>query len=129
MRLPLDVFDNRDLERDTPMGWVSAATSRYAKRPNAAVLVADEAGAGEWRLGRVFQWEAQSALFSVQLADAGGRVIEDTCVQLPRLCVMFLGERVDEFATRVADAHRMRDECERRCPSFYVRSTMADVPR
>ena len=123
VRLPLDVFDNRDLERDTPMGWVSAATSRYAKRPNAAVLVADEAGAGEWRLGRVFQWEAQSALFSVQLADAGGRVIEDTCVQLPRLCVMFLGERVDEFATRVADAHRMRDECEAALLfRFYVRS-------
>ena len=39
VRLPLDVFDNRDLERDTPMGWVSAATSRYAKRPNAAVLI------------------------------------------------------------------------------------------
>ena len=65
------------------MGWV-AATSRYAKRPNAAVLVADEAGA-EVAAGRVFQWEAQSALFSVQLADAGSRVIEDTCVRLPRL--------------------------------------------
>ena len=36
---------------------------------------------------------------------------------------MFLGERVDEFATRVADAHRMRDECEAALLfRFYVRS-------
>ena len=34
-----------------------------------------------------------------------------------------LGERVDEFATRVADAHRMRDECEAALLfRFYVRS-------
>ena len=112
VRLPLQYFDSTDRERNTPLGWVDLSIRKFGKRANAAVLVADEAGIGMWRLGRVFRYDAKSSSFYVHLCSDFGQLLDDSALSLPRLSVMFLAESVDEFALRVAAAHRARDETE-----------------
>jgi hypothetical protein len=114
VRLPLNFFDNLDLERDTPEGWVTASKRAHGKRPNAILLLPDggEDGGGHWRPGRVSGWDADRACFTAAPSGVDGRVLDDQAVRLNRLDVMFLSEKVGDFARRVADAHRARDECE-----------------
>jgi len=113
IRLPLQYFDNTDVERNTPQGWVELCTSPGGKRassqPTAIVLLTDESGVGQWRLGRVFHWDETSSTYHVHLANALGQIQEDSTVALPRLSICFLAEPMHEFAQRVAAAHRARD--------------------
>ena len=131
MRLPLAYFDNTDLERNTPQGWVTASRRTYGKRPNAILLLPNgsEAGGGAWFPGRVHGYDVSAGAFSACPAGVDGRILEDRALKLTRLSVMFLSERVDEFASRVADAHRMRDECEAALLlRFYIKNMpTADV--
>ena len=106
IRLPLQYFDNTDVERNTPQGWVELCTSPGGKRassqPTAIVLLTDESGVGQWRLGRVFHWDETSSTYHVHLANALGQIQEDSTVALPRLSICFLAEPMHEFAQRVA---------------------------
>ena len=73
IRLPLQYFDNVDMERNTPQGWVEQSTKQRAKRgiqPTAIVLLTDESGVGQWRLGRVFHWDEKTSTYHVHLANA-----------------------------------------------------------
>ena len=124
IRLPLQYFDNIDMERNTPQGWVEQCRKQRAKRgiqPTAIVLLTDESGVGQWRLGRVFHWDEKTSTYHVHLANALGQIVEDSSVALPRLSVCFLAEPMHEFAQRVAAAHRARDETEAKLLfRFYV---------
>ena len=119
IRLPLQYFDNVDMERNTPQGWVEQSTKQRAKRgiqPTAIVLLTDESGVGQWRLGRVFHWDEKTSTYHVHLANALGQIVEDSSVALPRLSVCFLAEPMHEFAQRVAAAqhvhmHRYASQC------------------
>ena len=131
VRLPLSYFDNLDLERDTPEGWVTASRRAYGKRPNAILCMPDGGaeGGGSWVPGRVTGYDAQSGLFACAPAGMDGKVLEDQATSLPRLSVLFLSEKPGEFAERVALAHKARDECEGALLlSFYIKNMpTADV--
>ena len=110
IRLPLQYFDNIDMERNTPQGWVEQCRKQRAKRgiqPTAIVLLTDESGVGQWRLGRVFHWDEKTSTYHVHLANALGQIVEDSSVALPRLSVCFLAEPMHEFAQRVAAAQHV----------------------
>ena len=117
IRLPLQYFDNTDVERNTPQGWVEQCTSQGGKRassqPTAIVLLTDESGVGQWRLGRVFHWDDKSSTYHVHLANALGQIQEDSTVALPRLSVCFLAEPMHEFAQRVAAPQRVHNQQHR----------------
>ena len=74
VRLPLQYFDNTDMERNTPQGWVELCGKKFgAKRANAIVLISDaESGAGLWRLGKVFRWDAKSSCYYAPQPVAAG---------------------------------------------------------
>ena len=114
VRLPLSYFDNLDLEPHTPEVWVQQSRRNHGKRPNAILLLPDgsEHGGGYLRAGRVAGYDNSKQLFVASPSGSDGRVLDDQTFQLPRLHVMFLSEKVDKFANRVAEAHRNRDECE-----------------
>ena len=113
VRMPLNFFDNLDLERDTPEGWVQRSKRMYGKKPNAILLLPDGSGTGGgvFRPGRVNGYDAKKHTFEASPSGADGRVLDDV-FRLPRLSVMFLSEKVSDFARRVAEAHASRDECE-----------------
>ena len=113
VRMPLNFFDNLDLERDTPEGWVQRSKRTYGKKPNAVLLLPDGSGTGGgfFRPGRVSGYDAKKHTFEASPSGADGRVLDEV-YRLPRLSVMFLSEKVSEFARRVAEAHASRDECE-----------------
>ena len=124
VRLPLSYFDNTDLERNDPESWVSLSRRSYGKRPNAILLLPEGAdGSSVWRPGRVSGWNGQKAAFQASPSGSDGRVLEDIQYELPRLSVMFLSEKVPEFAGRIAQAYRNRDECEGALLlQFYVKN-------
>ena len=125
VRLPLSYFDNLDLEPNTPEGWVQHSRRTYGKRPNAILLLPDgsDSGGAYFRPGRVSGYDASKQLFTASPSGIDGRVLDDQSVTLPRLHVMFLSEKVDKFAARVAEAHRARDECEAALLlRFYVKN-------
>ena len=72
--------DCTDRERNTPLGWVDLSIRKFGKRANAAVLVADEAGIGMWRLGRVFRYDAKSSSFYVHLCSDFGQLLDDSAL-------------------------------------------------
>jgi hypothetical protein len=123
IRLPLQYFDNTDVERNTPQGWVEQCTSQGGKRassqPTAIVLLTDESGVGQWRLGRVFHWDDKSSTYHVHLANALGQIQEDSTVALPRLSVCFLAEPMHEFAQRVAAPQHVHNQ-QRRATGRYA---------
>ena len=74
-------------------------------------------------------WDASSSTFLAAPVGVDGKVLDAQSINLPRLSVMFLSEKVAEFAQRVADAHKARDECEGALLlSFYIKNMpTADV--
>ena len=131
VRLPLQHFDNLSLESMPPDEWVKRSRRAYGKRANAVLLVplADEPGYSQLLPGRVVDYDAATGLFKASPSGVDGRILEDLEQQLPRLSVMFLLEKVETFAQRVADAYKSRDECEAALLfSFYVKNMpTADV--
>eukprot|EP00965_Chrysotila_dentata_P109205 3608902-Pleurochrysis_carterae.AAC.5 len=129
VRLPLQFFDNTDLERNTAEGWLSAALQRHGSKPNAVVLTPNSVGGGEWKLGRVFRYDRKGEQFVAHVKGEDGKLQEESPISLPRLSVMFLAEKIPEFAERFAGALRARDQCEASLLfQFYVRNMpTADV--
>ena len=123
IRLPLQYFDNTDLERNTPEGWVEQTTRQAGKRsstqPTAILLLTDESGVGQWRLGRVFRWDAASSTFHAHLASALGMIQQDSSVALPRLSVCFLSEPMHEFSQRVAAPQHVHNHAYRAAPPIH----------
>jgi hypothetical protein len=77
VRLPLQYFDNADLEGDTPEGWVASACRKHGKRPNAILLMpeATEAGGSAWMAGRVSAYDAKAQTFTASPSGDDGRVL------------------------------------------------------
>ena len=107
VRLPLQYFDNTDLERNTPQGWVEQCTRTGKRKASAIVLITDESGVGQWRLARVFRWDAASSTFHAHPTTEFGLTQEDSSVALQRLSVCFLAEPMSQFAERVAAAQHV----------------------
>jgi len=123
VRLPLHYFDNTDVERMTPEAHVAAATERFDKKANAALLQPAGADAEGWQLGRVDGYDGKAGAFVAHLVGVDGRVDESSSVLVPRLSVLFLHESVPEFAQRLSAAHHARDEAEADILfQFYVRN-------
>lgn len=130
VRLPLQFFDNLDLESNTPDAWVKLSRRTYGKRPNAILrIVQYENGGAEWMPGRVSQFDAKTSLYTAAPSGVDGKVLEEQTVKLPRLSVMFLSEKPEKFAVRVGDAYNARNDCEAQLLlSFYVKNMpTADV--
>lgn len=117
--LPLEVFDDEDLEERSPAAWLRLATTdkdgKVVHVP-ARGLVLDRNGMGYWRDGTVLRWLEKERLYEFLPHEPSA-----TPVQLHRMHLCFKAEDPFNFARRVADAHRRRQEAEMQLLyNFYI---------
>lgn len=133
--LPIEAFDNKDLDLRTPLEWLALGTNpdtgRYEKPLPVLALWRDpENGVGHWRRAVVMQYDSRVEKFEIQYedaepTDAGGR--RGMMEFLPRLRVMFRGEDPEVFANRVEEAYKSRAaaDCLLRY-NFYIDNMPTD---
>ncbi|KAL3318377.1 Dynein heavy chain 1, axonemal [Cichlidogyrus casuarinus] len=136
--LDLEIFDNEDYEVRSPADWVKLGMDASVLKPIPAVAllpIADDRDPSiswKWIFVGVLNYNSKKNWWLVQKVDEGGKILSElgqpvyhgsitemgevvqtnTQYWVPRIQLMFMAEDPKNFAKRVAEAYKSRQEVE-----------------